>query len=529
MTASTFYGHFNPKEAGGGQSGDGTSSIEVEDGSKFINIIGNEVYNSSRSIFPHTHSDYEALHDINITGNMLTAGYGRDQGDNGGAKIDVVAASDSVGIQENILVTSNTLDGGNINFAYSTGVISNNIFKNHIMTSDVGLIVINTGSEAILTGNDVKDSLSRGIYAAGKINASVNKIHDNADDGIELTETADYSVLSINDIYDNGSGDYSYGIRVNGADNVQIQGGGVYDTGGAVQDVGIRIDTAAANAVINGVSVYDNDDLDLWIQPTDVSILNSSNPTYIFPVSSDTGGATVFALPYAGTSRILDTGQSVSALLADAHRIGQLVHITNQSASANFSSAVRVTSHVNPDIVVEDAEDVWTQDDGNTTTGVDNALYKEQSGSVTFGITAASAVGLQAHETISSIDLSGVTTVGLWMHNSGALSSGELNLVLDENGDCSSPSETLALPAWTTQLNKWQYKTLTLVSAAADRDAITCVGFTMGTDDAQTLTIKFDDIIGIKSACIFDQTNPDWYLRWNGGVWEDEYVGCSRN
>ncbi len=140
---------------------------------------------------------------------------------------------------------------------------------------------------------------------------------------------------------------------------------------------------------------------------------------------------------------------------------------------------------------IEDCDAVWTGVDTDVTQAVDNDDYQEGSGSIVFTVGAGISDGdVIAHKTITSFDLSPYKKVSFWIKVSSAVAAADLCLRLDNNAGCTSPLETISLPAITA--DTWTFVECTLANPASDT-AIISVGFEYNANKKAN-TIKIDDI-----------------------------------
>ena len=97
---------------------------------------------------------------------------------------------------------------------------------------------------------------------------------------------------------------------------------------------------------------------------------------------------------------------------------------------------------------VEDCEDKWDESvDVDVTETADGTDYKVGAASAKFECAAGLGAGdIVATEVIAK-NLTTYDVVYAWMKSSVALSSGDWQLLLDDNANCASPTETLNIPA----------------------------------------------------------------------------------
>jgi len=172
-------------------------------------------------------------------------------------------------------------------------------------------------------------------------------------------------------------------------------------------------------------------------------------------------------------------------------------------------------------LLVEDCEDAWNEQVvGNVTASADTSDYKAGSASAKFVVAAGFATGVIGSETISK-DLRLYTSIMAWVKSSVNLSAADYQILLDDNGDCASPTETLDVPALTAAT--WKYIRVDLVTPA-NLAALISIGLNQAVDKG-AMNFWIDDvraavqIAGVKSWSIdqavevFDVTGFD-----SGGV-----------
>lgn len=145
--------------------------------------------------------------------------------------------------------------------------------------------------------------------------------------------------------------------------------------------------------------------------------------------------------------------------------------------------------------VVEDCEDVWNElEDGDVTQTLETTDVQVGSGALKWVIAEEMVAGdIIATETIS-VDLATDSYEGirLWIKSSVDTADGNLKLLLDEDANCASPSETLEIPALTA--DEWTQVNMSFDSVGdADLDTLISVGIEYDADLGEC-TIYVDDV-----------------------------------
>lgn len=142
---------------------------------------------------------------------------------------------------------------------------------------------------------------------------------------------------------------------------------------------------------------------------------------------------------------------------------------------------------------VEDCEDTW---DGTVVAGVsvslDTSDKKVGSGSVRLIVDASVSAGaVLATENIGNVDFYANGVVSLWLKPSVAVAAGDLQLILGENADGSSPVEAVNIPALAA--NVWQRVHLQLDAPALGL-RLSYIGIKM-VNDIGAFSLWIDDVI----------------------------------
>ncbi len=289
-TNNFLYNHYNPDNVS-----DHTSSLEVEDGAERIILSNNKIYNSDSGFFPHTHAGYNAVIDIVFSNNILLNGPNAADLTSTGIFINN-AETDSL---DGLIIANNIIDGGRMQTEGRMNLlIEGNVFKNSISTA-IPVIYLQTDVTAVITNNIISGGGNAGIqnYASSTI-ISNNQIYNNNLEGVILEESADNVTVIGNVIKNNGVTGYKYGIDVQGADYVLIEGNQIFDDVGA-QEWGMKIRTGSTNTLVIGNSITGNFVGQIWNEVTDAIIKN--NIGYATATSSTatiTSGNTYIAITH---------------------------------------------------------------------------------------------------------------------------------------------------------------------------------------------------------------------------------------
>ncbi len=125
--------------------------------------------------------------------------------------------------------------------------------------------------------------------------------------------------------------------------------------------------------------------------------------------------------------------------------------------------------------------------DGDFTQSLQSEDKKQGSYSLRLVIAAGASANDKVTDSISSLDLSGMTHIEMWIKCTVAAAAAHLHLLLDDTAGCASPLETLEVPALTA--DTWTYVRLALANPELDT-AIISVGLRYTTDTgAETVWI----------------------------------------
>lgn len=158
-------------------------------------------------------------------------------------------------------------------------------------------------------------------------------------------------------------------------------------------------------------------------------------------------------------------------------------------------------------LTVENCEHAWDEyvADGINST-VDSGDKQLGNASVKLDVGDAAVGGVLAAKSISSEDLSGYDGIKLWIKANRTMDEGDLQLLLDDDANCTSPLETLNIPA--LPANTWRNVTLNLSEPAADA-AIIGIGLKM-TEDKGPFVIHIDDVSAQDGPRIYFDTGTNY-------------------
>jgi hypothetical protein len=153
-----------------------------------------------------------------------------------------------------------------------------------------------------------------------------------------------------------------------------------------------------------------------------------------------------------------------------------------------------------PESVIFACEAAFSQlVDTDVTASLDTTNFKKGTGSARLAAAVALAANdIMATQAVTSMSLAPYTHVGLWILSTVALSSGDLQLLLDDTASCASPIETLNIPA--VPANVWTWVKMPLANPLTDV-AVISVGIKMVIDKG-AFTINVDDIRALNPAVV---------------------------
>lgn len=146
-------------------------------------------------------------------------------------------------------------------------------------------------------------------------------------------------------------------------------------------------------------------------------------------------------------------------------------------------------------LLVENCEDAWAE---HTEGGCTSSTTTGKVGSYAARVTTVSvgADVVMMSEAISSADLQAYHGLVFWARTSLTTTADQLKIQLDEDAECASPSESMALPVLTA--DTWRQCFTKFASPAdADLDAIMSVGL-YADEDLSDGTFDIDDVYAVK-------------------------------
>lgn len=144
-----------------------------------------------------------------------------------------------------------------------------------------------------------------------------------------------------------------------------------------------------------------------------------------------------------------------------------------------------------PLTLIEDCEDAWNEQVvSNVTSGTEGTIKKVGTYSAKITPADGAVVGILASETISVANITDKEAIRCMVYTSIATASGNLQLLLDDTGNCASPLEALNLPA--TGVATWKLCFMPLTNPETDI-ALISVGLKQ-TVDLGACDIYIDDI-----------------------------------
>lgn len=146
--------------------------------------------------------------------------------------------------------------------------------------------------------------------------------------------------------------------------------------------------------------------------------------------------------------------------------------------------------------LIENCEDVWDElTDGDAAITLDTDDYRVGSGSFKAEVGAALANGdIIATEVITpSIDLTPYSAVMFWLKHSLGTVAGDIQLLIDEDAECASPT-VIDIPGVLTDV----WKLCRVAQDMAGLNAIVSVGVKQTANDPGGYTLHLDDIRAAK-------------------------------
>lgn len=145
---------------------------------------------------------------------------------------------------------------------------------------------------------------------------------------------------------------------------------------------------------------------------------------------------------------------------------------------------------------VHDCESTFDEKtDSDFTQSLDTEHKKSGSSALKLVIASGASAGDFITDSISSLDLSKFDYLEFWIKSTVATSASNLKILLDDSTSCSSPLETLSVPALTA--DTWKFCRVSLANPETDT-AIISVGFEYDSD-LGACTVWLDDIKAVRN------------------------------
>ena len=127
----------------------------------------------------------------------------------------------------------------------------------------------------------------------------------------------------------------------------------------------------------------------------------------------------------------------------------------------------------------------------NSTSTINTTDKKEGTGSADVAVVGAFTTGTAAYVDLdATVDISKIDSIQLWVKSDISVSTGDLEIVVDDTAGCGSPLENLDLPVLVT--STWVLATLGITDNS-DMTAIKCVGLSFTVDNGAQ-RVKTDNI-----------------------------------
>lgn len=155
------------------------------------------------------------------------------------------------------------------------------------------------------------------------------------------------------------------------------------------------------------------------------------------------------------------------------------------------------------ELIVDNCEDnpvAWVDGSGgDCTVSRETSIVKVGSASVKTIVAAGAGVELLIYHNITSVDLSGYTTVSFWFYTTVALSASDFQFLIDNTAACASPLETINFPA--VSASTWTKVNLTIATPSA-LTAVVSIGIKQAVDKG-AMTFYIDNITVNNSTNVF--------------------------
>jgi hypothetical protein len=140
----------------------------------------------------------------------------------------------------------------------------------------------------------------------------------------------------------------------------------------------------------------------------------------------------------------------------------------------------------------DDAVVAWVDGSGgDVTPSRDTSDKQDGTASVKLTVGAGAGVELLAYHDIASVNLTAYDSIGFWIKSTVALSSGDLQFLVDNTAACASPLETINIPA--VSANTWTWVNLPFVTPA-NLTAVISIGIKQAVDKG-AMVLNIDQIV----------------------------------
>ncbi len=182
---------------------------------------------------------------------------------------------------------------------------------------------------------------------------------------------------------------------------------------------------------------------------------------------------------------VLSTG------IFSAERGKETIHAGLKGARSSLEIKGAVVANGVKDVTLSTGDSAWTGST-NVTSTLDSTDKKQGTGSADLLLDASFTTGLVAYDDLSTtVDLSSIDTIQMWVKYGTTTSSGDIELVLDDTAGCGSVLENIDFPQLAG--STWNLITLS-ISDNSDMTAVKCVGINLVTDDGSQ-TLNVDNVV----------------------------------
>jgi flagellin-like protein len=189
---------------------------------------------------------------------------------------------------------------------------------------------------------------------------------------------------------------------------------------------------------------------------------------------------------------VLSTG------IFSAERGKETIHAGLKEARSSAELKGSVTANGVADKTLSLGDTAWYAGElqGTTTVFTVTASTTNKKGgtaSANIVMTAAATTTLAGYENLAStIDLSSIDSIQLWVRSNIATDANDIEIVLDDTAGCTSPLENVDIPALVA--TTWKLATLAITDNS-DMTAIKCVGLNVAVDNGAQ-TVNLDKVFG---------------------------------